>query len=326
MSRARGRPGAILKHYGRRALGVLLRPVNALQRGERPQVRWLGGREPTGVDTYWSEHTVSPVDLPPAKGWTRGMSERQLEWRFQQYPMFRELTGLWGDHDGQTVLDFGCGPGNDLVGFALHTGAERIIGIDVSDAALSLAADRLALHRIDPGRVELIQASDSDVEIPLPGDSVDHVQSQGVVHHMSDPDGALRELHRVLRPGGTGCVMVYNRDSVWFHLWVAYERMVLDGDFAERQRRGGVQAQHRRRGVPDLALLPGRGVRRDVPRGWFRDRIRGRLSLQARAGALGGQRASAIADERLGPEHRDFLRGLGGTIADCPCTAAPTPG
>ena len=201
------------------------------------------------MDSYWSEHTVSPVDLPPAKGWTRGMSERQLEWRFQQYPMFRELTGLWGDHDGQTVLDFGCGPGNDLVGFALHTGAERIIGIDVSDAALSLAADRLALHRIDPGRVELIQASDSDVEIPLPGDSVDHVQSQGVVHHMSDPDAALRELHRVLRPGGTGCVMVYNRDSVWFHLWVAYERMVA------RTATSPATASRRRSGAAPTARI-----------------------------------------------------------------------
>ena len=311
MSRARGRPGAILKHYGRRALGVLLRPVNALQRGERPQVRWLGGREPTGVDTYWSEHTVSPVDLPPAKGWTRGMSERQLEWRFQQYPMFRELTGLWGDHDGQTVLDFGCGPGNDLVGFALHTGAERIIGIDVSDTALSLAADRLALHRIDPGRVELIQASDSDVEIPLPGGSVDHVQSQGVIHHMSDPDGALRELHRVLRPGGTGCVMVYNRDSVWFHLWVAYERMVLDGDFADdsveeafRRSTDGDECPISRcyRGEEFAAMCRAAGFETEYVGGYL---SRHELERLAASGA------SAIADERLGPEHRDFLRGLG---------------
>ena len=53
-----------------------------------------------------------------------------------------------------------------------------------------------------------------------------------MVHHLSDPDAALRELHLVLHPGGTGCVMVYNRDSVWFHLWVAYERMLVEGEFA----------------------------------------------------------------------------------------------
>ena len=35
----------------------------------------------------------------------------------------------------------------------------------------------------------------------------------------------------MLRPGGRGCVMVYNRDSVWFHLYTAYERMIVDDAF-----------------------------------------------------------------------------------------------
>ena len=34
-----------------------------------------------------------------------------------------------------------------------------------------------------------------------------------------------------LRPGGTGTIMVYNRDSVWFHLYTAYERMVVEDMF-----------------------------------------------------------------------------------------------
>ena len=131
------------------------------------------------------------------------------EWRFQQYPMFRELTGLWGNHDGQTVLDFGCGPGNDLVGFALHTGAERVVGIDVSDAALSLAADRLALHRIDPGRVELIQASDSDCRDSAPRRlGRPRPEPRGDSPHERPRRGRCSELHRVLRPGGAGCTMV----------------------------------------------------------------------------------------------------------------------
>ena len=35
----------------------------------------------------------------------------------------------------------------------------------------------------------------------------------------------------MLRPDGTGCVMVYNRDSVWLHLYTAYERMIREEAF-----------------------------------------------------------------------------------------------
>ena len=36
---------------------------------------------------------------------------------------------------------------------------------------------------------------------------------------------------RAPRPGGRGCVMVYNRDSVWYHLWTAYDKMIVEGTF-----------------------------------------------------------------------------------------------
>ena len=63
-------------------------------------------------------------------------------------------------------------------------------------------------------------------------DSVDHVNCQGVLHHTSHPEAILAELARVLRPGGTATIMVYNRDSVWLHLYTAYERMIVEGAFA----------------------------------------------------------------------------------------------
>ena len=50
--------------------------------------------------------------------------------------------------------------------------------------------------------------------------------------------------------------MVYNRDSVWLHLYTAYERMIRDAAFDGTRRRGGLRPQHGRGGVPDLPLLP----------------------------------------------------------------------
>jgi len=159
-------------------------------------------------------------------------SSEYLEWRFAEYPQFREFMDLWGNHSGEVVLDYGCGPGNDTTGFAIYSGAQRVIGVDVSARALEVARDRLARHRVDPTRVSLIRVGEAEPSIPLDTASVDYVHSAGVIHHTTSPDAVLAELARVLRVGGTARIMVYNGDSVWRHMYVVWTRMV-NGDLSE---------------------------------------------------------------------------------------------
>ncbi|MFL5926216.1 MAG: class I SAM-dependent methyltransferase [Gaiellaceae bacterium] len=181
----------------------------------------------TAVDRYWADWTVNSTPFGSA-----AESEEYLEWRFLAYPGFRELTGFWGDHTGETIVDYGCGPGNDVVGFLLYTGAAKVIGFDVSPKALGLAEQRIALHEVDPTRFRLEKVDDSPpVSLPLPSGSVDFVNCQGVLHHVSDPEGILAELRRVANPSARGVVMVYNRNSIYFHLYVAYMRMIDQGLF-----------------------------------------------------------------------------------------------
>jgi SAM-dependent methyltransferase len=284
--------------------GVRRRPILA-RRGDRPAVRHSSNGERTAVDQYWTDHTVAAKKFANTRD-----SEAFLEWRFAQYPLFREFTGLWGEHDGEVILDYGCGPGNDLTGYALYTGAMKIIGFDVSPRALELARDRLALHRIPPERVELIEGSDSTVGIPLADASVDFLQSQGVLHHTSDPEAILRELHRVLRPGGRGLIMVYNRASLWFHLYTAYEKMILEDAF------GGLDVHEAFRRNTDGPECP---ISRSYPPAeWvalceaagFEAEFVGGYPSTTELRALEESWAKAIADPRLGGEHRDFLRAL----------------
>jgi ubiquinone/menaquinone biosynthesis C-methylase UbiE len=254
------------------------------------------------VTQYWSRYTVR------AKPYlTTRASERYLQWRFAQYPRFRELSGLWGDHDGEVVLDYGCGPGNDLVGFASHSRAKFIIGADVSLTALVLARDRLALHGAGSQRARLLQLLEGHESVPLEDASVDFFSSQGVLHHASSPVRPLRELHRVLKPGGEASVMVYNRDSVWFHLYVAWERQIragewpgLDIDDAFRRSTDGedcpIARAYRHEEWIDICAEAG-----------FEAKYLGGYLSQPELRALDGSRRAAIADDRLAEEHRDFL-------------------
>ena len=263
----------------------------------------LMSRGSTPVERYWSRHTVNSVPFESAEA-----SAEYLQWRFDQYPLFRELMDLWGSHDGETILDYGCGPGNDVTGFLLHTGAACVVGADISPKALDLAALRLALHGVDPARYRLLRISESQSELPLEDGSVDYLNCGGVIQHTTAPELVLRELARVLRPGGRGRIMVYNRDSLYFHLYTAYERQVLNGLF------GGLDADEafaRNTDGPDCPvsrafrptdfsqLARSAGFEIEFLGGYFAD-----IELDLwRTSA-----ADAVADPRLADEHRDFLR------------------
>src|SRR6266550_7323074 len=138
---------------------------------------------------------------------------------------------LYGDHTDEVVLDYGCGPGEDVTGFLLWSNARKVIGIDVSGKALGYLRHRLALHEVDTDRVELLRITDSSGKVPLPDESVDWVQCGGVLHHTTHPKEILMEFHRVMKPGAQGRLMLYNRDSVMYHLWIAYAQLIINNAF-----------------------------------------------------------------------------------------------
>jgi ubiquinone/menaquinone biosynthesis C-methylase UbiE len=152
-----------------------------------------------------------------------------LEWRNDQYFKYVPLIPFAG-YDGKVVLDYGPGPGHDLVGLGLHSKPSRLIGMDISPSSLSETKSRLALHDIP---AELILLQEGARTLPLPDDSVDHIHSSGVLHHVPDLPHILAEFRRILRPNGTANVMVYNYDSLFVHLYIAWQRQIIEGTFAD---------------------------------------------------------------------------------------------
>ena len=121
------------------------------------------------------------------------------EWHIPAAADFAAARGL-------RVLEIGCGLGTDGAQFA-RAGADYT-GVDLTDAAVSLARRRFELFDL-PGKFRTADAENLD----FPEESFDLVYSHGVLHHTPDTAAAVREIRRVLRPGGRAIVMLYHRDS-----------------------------------------------------------------------------------------------------------------
>jgi len=189
-----------------------------------------GGKTSSGLadiatQSYWTRHNVTLHERFPSPE----ASLEYLHWRNDQYFNYIQLMPVSGQ-DGKVVLDYGCGPGHDLIGFGVYSKPEKLIGVDISSSSLEEARMRLALHGI---QAETIQLDPSQPKLPFEDASIDHIHSSGVLHHTPDPGLILRELRRILKPGGTMNVMVYNYESLWLHLYVAYQRSIVEGLYPE---------------------------------------------------------------------------------------------
>lgn len=290
------------------AKSVRVRAEAVLERHVEPStipLRVAAESGTTSVEAFWGLHTVNSTPFRSA-----AESLRYLAWRSAQYPLFERLMELHADHSQDVVLDYGCGPGNDLVGFAVRGKARRVIGMDVSMRALLLARSRLALHGLDSSRVELIQVSDDEPRIPLATGSVDYLYCEGVLHHTTHPEAILAELARVMRADARGHIMVYNRHSLWFNLYSAYVRQIVEGAFPDlsvddafQRNTDGEDCPIARAYRPEdfATLCRAAGFRVSYLGGYF---ARQELAL------FQTTLPAAIADSRLAAEQREFLRGL----------------
>lgn len=104
---------------------------------------------------------------------------------------FRYLHDV--DRDSK-LLDVGCGEGMGLL-IARHLGFKKIVGVEVSKERLKRAKDRL-------GNEALLILVAPDSHLPFRNDAFDILISAAVIEHTLNPEDFVREIARVVRPGG----------------------------------------------------------------------------------------------------------------------------
>ncbi|TAN55545.1 MAG: class I SAM-dependent methyltransferase [Magnetospirillum sp.] len=130
--------------------------------------------------------------------------------RYQLYPHIPEIAAFTS-FAGKNVLEVGIGQGIDHSMFA-KAGA-NLTGVDITDKHCRMSRHLLATHGLESNIVR----ADAR-ELPFADASFDHVYSCGVLLLFPEIDRALEEIRRVLRPGGSTTIMLYNKRSIHYYI------------------------------------------------------------------------------------------------------------
>jgi SAM-dependent methyltransferase len=111
--------------------------------------------------------------------------------------------GIWDQTRDKDVLDFGCGPGGEVVEIAQH-GARHVIGVDLRQKWLDIALEHAQAEGV----------SDHCTFVREWQDPVDLIVSLDSFEHFADPAGVLVHMRRLLRPGGK---VLAAFGPTWYH-------------------------------------------------------------------------------------------------------------
>lgn len=147
-----------------------------------------------GLDFYWRHRAVSHLDSSP----------------------------------NQRILDLACGTGDLALAARKRLDSScTILGIDKAPGMLGCAAEKLARHRAD----SIHLAFGDGMSIPVRSDSIDATMIAFGIRNMPDTIGCLREIHRILRPGGKAIILEFSIPTNRFirSLHRLYLRLVVPG-------------------------------------------------------------------------------------------------
>lgn len=169
---------------------------------------------------------------------------------------FKKQLELLDIKPGQIVLDVGCGIGDRAAEMASMVGTKgEVCGTDLSNLMVEISKRRNESNGLP---LEFYVAS--AVDQPFPDNSFDRVRTERVLMYLPDPEPAIDEFLRVLKPGGRLLVVDFDWDALIFsHRDQALTRRIVDhiSDSFPNGRVGvHVNRLFREKGLSEITVVP----------------------------------------------------------------------
>jgi ubiquinone/menaquinone biosynthesis C-methylase UbiE len=172
----------------------------------------------TEVRQFWNAKPCQS-DLSNASQ-RRQYFEEISQKRYNRREWFVPTVADFPAYKGKKMLEIGCSIATDGLEFA-KAGADYT-GVDLTPHSIELAKERFQIFDVT-GNFVVANAEN----LPFPDESFDHVYSWGVIHHAPYPEKIARQIHRVLKKGGTFTVMLYNRNSINYYVEIMFLRKIF---------------------------------------------------------------------------------------------------
>ena len=136
----------------------------------------------------------------------------------------RRLVRLADSKPGDCALDVCCGTGD--ISLALARAGLKVVGLDFSEGMLAVARQRLGRAGTGAGEAQFVKGD--ALHLPFADESFEVVTMGYGLRNLADWEGGLREMLRVLRPGGRLLVLDFGKpdNRVWRAIYFAYLKFV----------------------------------------------------------------------------------------------------
>jgi len=203
--------GAEYKYDG--GVAVLLSPDSDVYKGDQDRIRfWDEGWRARCAEEMTHTREQILERKRAAEQFRKDYGMDQLNW----------FVGL--NTPGSTILNIGCG-GGAREALGLIGCADNYVGVDTS--LFAAQSTQVLLQRAG---FSAIAVQGEGEKLPFRSESFEMIYTSGVLHHTPRTEDAIREVYRVLKPGGKAVIGLYATHSI--HFWNYRLRAALHGNFS----------------------------------------------------------------------------------------------